>query len=358
MATWSTRIYFKGTSRKFMNVPNAGYAFISVINDFNASVVIYRGRTVGEQLGDLLFTVRPLWQRTFPISSTTGDITFDITTTDPNLEGYLDVILSSENMNLNDALSGDVTADVTLVADNVGLAKEDQFPTTLDNGNLRVSVQNEISAQITEALPAGTSTIGAVLIKDGEGDTIEITQLGDQDGNSAGRNTVVTGSYLLGFNGTSWDRLKVDAQDNLFVTIRDDSGDQIVIGSLGNQDGNSASSKALLTGSFLLGFNGTTFDRLRVDANRNLMVNSPQETMTTSTELSATTTLDSYAFAGAVGYLVQADPDNTDNIRIINSAMTVLKMIPGQVNVVMLPGFDYVSVSGTQAINVTAIERV
>lgn len=84
----------------------------------------------------------------------------------------------------------------------------------------------------------------------------------------------------------------------------------------------------------------------------------PYEALTTSTDLSATTILGSHATPDSVGYLIQADPDNTDNVIIVNEAVIMLKMIPGQVEVIKIPGFDYASVAGTQLIHTTAIQRV
>lgn len=85
-------------------------------------------------------------------------------------------------------------------------------------------------------------------------------------GASAGSPVV---GYLLGFNGTTWDRLQVDASK--FLKINCATG--CAGGTFNNNaDAVATSSTNGQTAAWLYGYNGTTFDRLQVDASKFLKV--------------------------------------------------------------------------------------
>jgi len=91
-------------------------------------------------------------------------------------------------------------------------------------------------------------------------------------------------SYNLGYNGTTWDALQVDASKFLKVNCATGcSGGTFN----NNADGVATSSTNGQAASWLYGWNGTSFDRLQVDANKYLKVTSANGTVTTTTMQSA-----------------------------------------------------------------------
>jgi len=76
----------------------------------------------------------------------------------------------------------------------------------------------------------------------------------------------------MGYNGATWDMLRMEsgAWHNLRVAIYD-GNQQAYVGSLGD-DNVSASRTGLTVMAHLYGFDGTNWDRLRVDAAYNLQV--------------------------------------------------------------------------------------
>jgi len=79
-------------------------------------------------------------------------------------------------------------------------------------------------------------------------------------------------SFLMGYNGATWDMLRMEsgAWHNLRVAIYD-GAQQAYVGSLG-ADNVSVSRNGLTVMAHLYGFDGTNWDRLRVDAAQNLTV--------------------------------------------------------------------------------------
>jgi hypothetical protein len=78
-------------------------------------------------------------------------------------------------------------------------------------------------------------------------------------------------SFLFGFDGTNWDRLRLDGSDYLKVNC--------ATGCAAGTAGNNADAVATVTTglgqnqAYLYGFNGTSWDRLEDDASKNLKVN-------------------------------------------------------------------------------------
>lgn len=78
-----------------------------------------------------------------------------------------------------------------------------------------------------------------------------------------------TAAWLYGFNGTTFDRLRVDGSKNLNVNCAVGCS----AGALSNAaDAVATSSTNSGTNAYNFGFNGTTWDRLRVDASKNLLI--------------------------------------------------------------------------------------
>ncbi|HEY3367781.1 MAG TPA: hypothetical protein VGK74_22210 [Symbiobacteriaceae bacterium] len=92
------------------------------------------------------------------------------------------------------------------------------------------------------------------------GDAASLTNLG-----------LTVAAALHAYNGASFDHLRVDAQKNLLVGLRSSGGNEPQIAQFGGIDTAVASYQLLGTGAFLMGFNGATWDRLRVDAQKNLL---------------------------------------------------------------------------------------
>jgi hypothetical protein len=85
----------------------------------------------------------------------------------------------------------------------------------------------------------------------------------------ANQTTTAVHGQLYGYNGTTWDRLQVDGSKFLKVNC--------VTGCAGGSstpaDAFANPTTAGLQMDFLMGFNGTTWDRLRVDGSKNLNIN-------------------------------------------------------------------------------------
>lgn len=90
------------------------------------------------------------------------------------------------------------------------------------------------------------------------------SNLGANDGQQAGLLVQTTGSYMFGFNGTTWDRVKTINTGQLRTTLYNSTGNEVLITSYGNTDGNVATAQTMITSAYNQGFNGSTFDRIRV----------------------------------------------------------------------------------------------
>lgn len=93
---------------------------------------------------------------------------------------------------------------------------------------------------------------------------------------TANPTTPIVGAALQGYNGATWDRLRVDAQKNLLVGLRNSAGADL-LASL--TDGVSSGSSLLGSGPFL--YNGTTWDKQRGNT-QNTLLASAARTVTTS----------------------------------------------------------------------------
>lgn len=139
-------------------------------------------------------------------------------------------------------------------------------------------------SRIQAQLPAGSNTIGFVGITDGTSSLVVDTV--HNDGESNTENHIDVSGKLMGFNGTSWDRLRSSTANGLQVDVTRITGSlpagSNIIGTVGISDGTnpvvvdntasdaeSATTAALVVNARLKGFNGTTWDRVRTVVNTN-----------------------------------------------------------------------------------------
>lgn len=151
-------------------------------------------------------------------------------------------------------------------------------PATTANGIL-VDV-----SRITGSLPAGSNTLGFVGITDGSNSLVVDTLHNDGENNT--ENHIDVSGKLMGFNGTTWDRLRSSTANGLQVDVTRITGSipagSNLIGTVGISDGTnpvvvdntasdaeSATTAALVVNSRLKAFNGTTWDRVRGTVNTN-----------------------------------------------------------------------------------------
>lgn len=133
-------------------------------------------------------------------------------------------------------------------------------------------------SRIQTALPAGSNTIGFVGITDGSNSLVVDTLHNDGENNT--ENHIDVSGKLMGFNGTSWDRLRSSTANGLQVDVTRITGSipagSNLIGTVGISDGanpvvvdntasdaESATTAALVVNSRLKVFNGSTWDRQR-----------------------------------------------------------------------------------------------
>ena len=139
-------------------------------------------------------------------------------------------------------------------------------------------------SRIQAQLPAGSNTIGFVGITDGSNSLVVDTA--HNDGESNTENHIDVSGKLMGFNGTSWDRLRSSTTNGLQVDVTRITGalpaGTNFIGDIGITDGvndavvdvtasdnESATTASLVTNARLKGFNGTGWDRVRSSVNTN-----------------------------------------------------------------------------------------
>lgn len=139
-------------------------------------------------------------------------------------------------------------------------------------------------SRIQGALPTGSNNIGFVGITDGSNSLVVDTVHNDGENNT--ENHVDISGKLMGFNGTSWDRLRSSIANGLAVDVTritgalpagtnmigkvdiSDGTNEAVI-DVSASDAESATTAALVTNARLKGFNGTTWDRVRTTVNTN-----------------------------------------------------------------------------------------
>ena len=135
-----------------------------------------------------------------------------------------------------------------------------EFLKTSDNTYTEVSATNPLPTTATISGTVDTELPAAAALADA----------------TANPTTTSVGALSLGFNGTTWDRLRVDAQKNLLVGIRNSSGVELTATTA---DGITSGAALLGNGQYV--FNGASWDRQRGNT-QNTLLASAARTVTTS----------------------------------------------------------------------------
>jgi len=140
---------------------------------------------------------------------------------------------------------------------------------------VNLQVESSTSPNLRVAIASGNTVMGLGQI--------------DSDGVGTTLDSLPSRGFLYGFNGSTWDRLRVQssAYPNLRISIFD--GDAYTTVFTGGSDGRGATNYGVCSQSFLYGFNGTDWDRLRVDANKYLYVNLGADSVGLATESTLST---------------------------------------------------------------------
>lgn len=144
---------------------------------------------------------------------------------------------------------------------------------TADSNGLLVNVSQ------LPAIPAGSNNIGFVGITDNANNNLVVDTV-HNDGESNTENHLDVSAKLMGFNGTTWDRIRGDATNGLQVNVTQigsalpagtnmigkvdltDGTNDVVIDVTG-ADAESATTASLVVNARAKMFNGTTWDRVR-----------------------------------------------------------------------------------------------
>lgn len=162
-------VTMKGNGYTNFQIPEGGFQYIAVLNSAtNNHVQLYQDtRTASEAkpLEALLPDVKPYQNITIPFNINEGRF-FTVIWADGGgtMEKRLTLLFCVENPNINfQGSDGTGQSNVTLVNDQVGLAKQSQFPTALENGGrLKVNVQEPLTTSLTGEIPPGDNVIGKV----------------------------------------------------------------------------------------------------------------------------------------------------------------------------------------------------
>lgn len=100
---------------------------------------------------------------------------------------------------------------------------------------------------------------------------------------TANPTTTSVGALTMGFNGTTWDRLQVDAMKNLKVSLRSSAGLEPTV-TTPVSDTSFSSSGILGTAGLGYGFNGSSWDRQRNNTQNTLLASAARTITTSSTD--------------------------------------------------------------------------
>lgn len=108
------------------------------------------------------------------------------------------------------------------------------------------------------------------------------TNLGASDAQATSLLIQTTGSYLFGYNGTAWDRVRTVNTGQVVATLKNSSGQELNVSSYGNSDGQSAPNGLAATAGFGLLFNGSTWDRQRNNLTAQIFASAARTSTVTS----------------------------------------------------------------------------
>ena len=139
--------------------------------------------------------------------------------------------------------------------------------------------------------------------------------------------SVLDGSALTVFNGTTWDRLRNDAGvltgKSLMVGIQGSQGANVAYVFSPNDATPDGTTTSLATLGFELGYNGTTWDRRRVNTDITLLASAARTTTQTSADLvnyngNALTVILDMTVVGTGSVTVSIDMKDTASGKYIN----------------------------------------
>lgn len=130
-------------------------------------------------------------------------------------------------------------------------------------GHVIVDSAGNVVVTSLPSLPAGTNVIGHVIVDSGSitADT-ELPAAAALADATANPTTPSIGSFAHGFNGTTWDRLRVDGNKNLIASLRNSSGVEPTIGGFGGDSLGTANKGVYVVSANEL-YNGSTMDIMR-----------------------------------------------------------------------------------------------
>lgn len=161
-------ITMKGAGFFNFEIPAGAFKYIAVLNSAtNNHVHVYQDtRTANDDnvLEAIIPDVKPYQNMTVPFNINEGRL-FTVIWTDGGgtMDKKLTLLFCVENPNINfQGSDGSAQTSVSITNDTVGLAKQAQLPATLENGRLRVQVQEPLGMEFSGSLPAGSNVIGKV----------------------------------------------------------------------------------------------------------------------------------------------------------------------------------------------------
>lgn len=164
--------------------------------------------------------------------------------------------------------------------DGAPITSANPLPTTatINAGDIEIGAV-EIKDATTDARAVVDATFGlAVDVKRSVAMDTELPAAAALADATANPTTPLVGAALEGYNGTTWDRLRVDADKNLKVSLRNSSGVEPNISFMADGEGGFAGINVNGRGQL---FNGTTWDRQRNNT-QNTLLASAARTVTTS----------------------------------------------------------------------------
>ena len=182
---------------------------------------------------------------------------------------------------------------------------------------------------------------------------------GSADGNTASPYLLGTGSYLLGFNGTTWDRVRTVNTGQIKATLYNSTGTEPTITSLSSLgDGATLSSNGLAQYGLNYLYNGASYDRFRNNLVGTGLASAARTSTTTSSDFTnynhrgIVLSLNVTVASGAGGLQVQIQAKDTIALayKAINTAPTAITAT-GQYIYMIYPGIDTVSNNNAQNVS-------
>ncbi|MCM3176233.1 hypothetical protein [Paenibacillus sp. MER 99-2] len=145
-----------------------GMKYLSILNaGTDNTIEIYEGQRSETAVNvlDSFAVVQPYQNTTRPIRESQFYTIVWRTGGKVSDQKILSLIFSQNNLGINfqGGMPG-TNQNMTLTGDTVGLAKASQLPGSLNSGNLRTAVMNDVNTKLVGEIPAGTKQIGSVKV--------------------------------------------------------------------------------------------------------------------------------------------------------------------------------------------------